>query len=165
MKKNSFTIFLNIIAGIIGLSILIYYIKPAQEFSFLPDKEPSAEPYFGKVLIKTTYGNIDGLLATSSEARVRGLSGRESLKPDQGMLFVFERPDISGFWMKDMLFPLDIIWIDENKKIVGINENVSPETFPNLFFSPKPVLYVLELNAGIAKEMKLSTSTTLSFVI
>jgi hypothetical protein len=65
-------------------------------------------------------------IADTPEKRRAGLMHRVSLPENQGMLFVFEKPGIYGFWMKNTLIPLDIIWLDENFKVVYIKENVQP---------------------------------------
>ncbi|MCX5680982.1 MAG: DUF192 domain-containing protein, partial [Candidatus Omnitrophica bacterium] len=71
---------------------------------------------------------------------------------EEGMFFVFPQNVQATFWMKNTLFPLDIIWIDEHKKVVYIEKNVPPclqEKCPT--YGPvQPVLYVLEVNAGFA---------------
>ena len=82
--------------------------------------------------------------------QVRGLSGRASLSEDEGMLFVYQSPQMLSFWMKDMRFSIDIIWIDENKTIVSILSDISPDTFPQTFAPPTPAQYVLEVQAGWA---------------
>ena len=83
--------------------------------------------------------------------QVRGLSGHRPLKENEGMLFVYENPRILSFWMRDMRFPLDIMWIDGQKNIVGIAPDISPDTFPQTFSSAVPVQYVLEVSAGWAE--------------
>jgi len=90
-------------------------------------------------------------IVRTPEEKARGLSDRESLAENMGMLFVYEKPVLPGFWMKDMKFPIDIIWIDAGKKIVDITENLVPETFSQLFYPRSPVLYVLEVNANWAR--------------
>lgn len=92
---------------------------------------------------------------TDSE-RNKGLSGRSSLAEGRGMLFVFEGDGIYSFWMKDMLFPIDIIWISSNGNIVDINENVAPDTYPKTFSSQSPARYVLELPANTVKRLRIS---------
>ena len=77
-----------------------------------------------------------------------GLSYRESLDEDAGILFVYQEDVVPQFWMKEMHFPLDIVWLDENFKIIGIEKNIAPETYPRTFSPVKPIRYVLELNAG-----------------
>jgi hypothetical protein len=68
------------------------------------------------------------------------------------MLFVFAKPALLGFWMPDMNFSIDIMWIDKDFKIVGIEDNIAPETYPEIFRPPSPVMYVLEVNATWAKD-------------
>lgn len=84
------------------------------------------------------------------EEREQGLSGRTEV-PEDGMLFVFPQESSAGFWMKDMLISIDIIWIRDDGVIIGIEENVSPDTYPEAFYPPEPVHYVLEVAAGDAK--------------
>lgn len=77
-----------------------------------------------------------------------GLSEREQLLEDQGMLFIFDRSDRHAIWMKDMKFPIDIIWVGEDLKIVDMLANITPDTFPQTFLPRASALYVLEVNAG-----------------
>ena len=91
-------------------------------------------------------------IADTATERNLGLSGRKSLGENQGLLFIFETPALYGFWMKDMLFSIDIMWIDEQKKIVHIESDVSPETYPKSFTPSVPAKYVLEVRTGFAKE-------------
>ncbi|MBI2452803.1 MAG: DUF192 domain-containing protein [Parcubacteria group bacterium] len=90
-------------------------------------------------------------IADTLRFQIRGLSGRPSLGEREGMLFVYENPQVLSFWMKDMRFAIDIIWIDGNGIIVRIAANVSPDTFPQTFSSMVPVQYVLEVPAGWAE--------------
>lgn len=87
-------------------------------------------------------------------AREKGLSYRKSLPADSGMLFTFPGSQIQTFWMKDMNFPLDFIWIN-NYRIVNLTENVRPPTqtggSPSIISSAFPVDWVLEVNAGFIK--------------
>lgn len=84
--------------------------------------------------------------------RQHGLSGRDSLPENHGMLFVFEREGVWGIWMKDMQFSLDIIWADSEGDIITITRDVSPETYPAVFYPARAeARYVLELPAGYTK--------------
>jgi len=85
-------------------------------------------------------------IADSLAERAQGLSGTTALAPDEGMLFVFERAGMYGFWMKDMYYPIDIIWLNDELRPVGITKNISPDTFPTVFYPPVPVRYVLEVS-------------------
>lgn len=88
------------------------------------------------------------LVADTAPSRERGLSGKESLDPDEGMLFVFDAPDTVSFWMKDMLFPIDIIWIGADMHVVDTTEHLSPSTYPSTFSPRAPAQYVLEVREG-----------------
>lgn len=103
-------------------------------------------------------------LAISPEDRVRGLSGRASLPPRTGLLFVFDKPDLYGIWMKDMKFPIDILWIDEELTVVHLEKNVSPQTYPKTFISTKPARFVLELPAGTVNNSNILVGATTTFL-
>ena len=90
-------------------------------------------------------------LADTREERSQGLSFRTEI-PKEGMLFIFREKAIQGFWMKDMLISIDIVWLSDEGVIVGIEENISPDSYPEVFYSPEPVRYVLEIKGGGAKE-------------
>lgn len=85
-------------------------------------------------------------IAETPEQRARGLSGRDELKDGKGMLFVFPEPGYHSIWMKDMYFPIDIIWISEDFKVVSVNDNVSPDSYPRTFRPQEPAKYVVETN-------------------
>lgn len=84
-------------------------------------------------------------LARSLEERAKGLSGRVGLKENEGMFFVFPKEGLHGFWMKDMLFPIDILWLNKERKVVYIVENVKPNSYPKIYYPDKPALFVVEL--------------------
>jgi len=86
--------------------------------------------------------------ATRSE-RERGLSGRALLKPGTGLWFVFPEPDRYGFWMRDMRFPIDLVWVGPNLKVAGA-VTLQPCVDKNclIHYAPSRVAYVLEVNAG-----------------
>jgi len=86
-------------------------------------------------------------LAQTIPEITKGLGGRDGLKENEGMLFVFNQPGLYGFWMKDMKFSIDIVWI-ENNKVVFIKKSVSPDTYPESFSSAQPASMVLELQSG-----------------
>lgn len=84
-------------------------------------------------------------IADSPAELTKGLSGRDNLGDyNKGMFFIFPNTDKHGIWMKDMKFSIDIVWIDENLTVIGIERNVSPDTYPRVFRPEKPVRYVLE---------------------
>ena len=98
------------------------------------------------------------------ELRRQGLSDRQSLGNNEGMLFDFEQSSSQHcIWMKDMQFPLDIIWADENKQVVYIEQNVKLDTYPDSFCPDSVARYVLEINAGRSSEIGIEVGTTLRF--
>lgn len=105
---------------------------------------------------------LNAYISDTDEERAQGLSDKTSLLKDEGMLFVFEKPAKYGFWMKDMLFAIDIIWIGEDKKVLGIERGVKPETFPETFYPPSEVLYVFEVPSGFSDTHGIEVGQTLS---
>lgn len=93
--------------------------------------------------------------AQTKEERERGLSGRASLVPRSGMLLLFATSGFYGIWMKDMQFPLDIIWFDGGKRVIAVEENISPLSYPKVFVPSAPARYVLEVNAGFVAEHRV----------
>lgn len=91
------------------------------------------------------------------EEQAAGLSNRESLAKGTGMLFVYEGPNSPGIWMKEMRFNIDIIWIDENSVVVGTESDVSPDTYPQIYYPPKPVRFILEVPAGFVYEHNIES--------
>lgn len=87
-------------------------------------------------------------VADAEGARKRGLSGRDLLGENEGMLFVFGRDEAWGIWMKDMRFAIDIVWLSSESAVLSIAPDVSPETYPKVFYPSTPARYVLELPAG-----------------
>ncbi len=102
-------------------------------------------------------------IADTQALKNLGLSGRNSIDEDRAMLFVFNDSGYYGFWMKDMKFAIDIIWIDENKKIVHIAPNVAPDTYPESFQSKGLAKYVLEVQAGLTKSKNIKVGDSVEF--
>jgi uncharacterized membrane protein (UPF0127 family) len=94
-----------------------------------------------------------------------GLMFRPSLPEDQGMLFVFEELDFHGIWMKNCKFPIDILWLDEEGRVVHLAESVPPcRADPCPVYQPlRKAAYVVELNAGQARREKVVLGSRLTF--
>jgi uncharacterized membrane protein (UPF0127 family) len=101
------------------------------------------------------------------EDRAMGLMFRPSLPKDRGMLFVFERSDFHGIWMKNCRFPIDIVWLDEERRIVHVAEAVPAcKAEPCPVYNPlRRAAYVVELNAGQARRDKAVVGATLGFTL
>ena len=119
----------------------------------------------GKVCFKNNCFGIE--LAITDEEQMQGLMFRKSLDKNKGMLFVFSGEGEYTFWMKNTLIPLDIIWINENKEVIFISENTQPcKEDPCPSVAPdKEAKYVLEINAGISKEIGLKIGDRLEINI
>lgn len=102
-------------------------------------------------------------VARTGEEQQKGLSGRPSLPEGKGMLFIFSHPDRYGFWMPDMHFAIDIIWIGPDWHIVDISPDVIPESYPNVFTPSIPARYVLEVPAGTASRYGWKTGDSVAF--
>lgn len=83
-------------------------------------------------------------IANTDEELKKGLSGKKNLGKVDGMLFVFPETAFHQIWMKDMLFPIDIIWIGEDLTIINIERNVSPDSYPRNFRPDRPARYAIE---------------------
>lgn len=95
---------------------------------------------------------VSVFVADTPEERERGLSGWSGLADGEGMLFVFAKDDRYAFWMKDMLFSIDILWLSKAGMIVHREENVASETYPTAFAPSTEARYVVELPAGYVAE-------------
>ena len=95
--------------------------------------------------------------------RERGLSGRDRLAHYRGMLFKFEQPGLHCFWMRDMKFPIDIVWLDEHKKVVDIRQNVEPSTYPASFCPAQNASYVVEVQAGLSAKAGVVVGEQIQF--
>lgn len=101
-------------------------------------------------------------IADTPFAREQGLSGRTEISEDYGMLFIFPEKGDYGFWMKDMKVPIDVFWIADDGTIVGIEHELSPDTYPEAVYPPLPVRYVLETKAGTGAARGWVVGTTLA---
>jgi uncharacterized membrane protein (UPF0127 family) len=81
------------------------------------------------------------------------------LLENEGMFFSFATSDYYRFWMKEMNFPIDIIWLDENYKIIDITHSLATSTYPNTVSPKTPARYVLEVVAGFAKKYSITESS------
>lgn len=116
-------------------------------------------------IVRFDAGELRVKIASTPPETARGLGGVTSLPEDRGMLFVFGAPGKYSIWMKDMRFPLDIIWLDENRKIVDVVFNARPESYPAYFMPHYPAQYILEANAGWANRHRVKTGDTAEFVL
>ena len=159
MLKKIIIIFILRALVILELTAFLYF-NPETDKD-VPILNSITKPDLDKLSIENIKINIE--IADEPKEQSQGLSGREYLAPDSGMLFVFPQLITPSFWMKDMKFSLDLIWIDENGKIIEITKNVSPATYPKSFLPPSPIKYVLEVNAGYTEENNIKAGDEIVF--
>ena len=148
----------KIIIIIVALAVLtgIFFLT----YKFWPKKNDMTQVKGSQIKynqIKIGGREIKAEVVDNEESRMKGLSGRESLCNNCSMLFVFEKPDIYPFWMKEMKFAIDIIWIN-NHQIVEITRGLPPptETGQIASYTPKTAAdLVLEVNAGFAAKNQI----------
>ena len=96
------------------------------------------------------------------QAQAKGLSDRESLGKNEAMVFVFDKPDVRCFWMKDMKFALDIIWLNSRKQINATEQNLQPSSYPTSYCHVD-AQYVVEVDAGTVKRLNSQLGEQLRF--
>jgi uncharacterized protein len=118
----------------------------------IPLRLPSGKVLQSEVMVK-------------DEDRAMGLMFRPSLPSDRGMLFVFEQPDFHGIWMKNCKFPIDIVWLDEGRRVVDVAAKVPPcKADPCPVYQPLGrASYVVEMGAGQAGREKVGRGALLDF--
>ena len=147
----------------IGAKIAVLFLAVFLALVYLSQMKNSKLPEKKFLVIGVPSVELKAELADTAEKRTLGLSGREKLGANEAMLFVFADSSIRQFWMKDIKFALDVIWIDENKKIVDITKNALPDSYPRTFSPLLPAKYVLELNAGFTDENKIEIGDRVIF--
>jgi len=145
-----FYIGLFVLVALVGTAFFVYRTSMPPTESAV--QVPTAE--FGGVSLRIDY-------ATTTTARERGLGGLDNIPNDYGMLFVFAKDDYYSIWMKDMLVPIDIFWLDSKGHVISIARDVATSTFPNVFHPTEPARYVLETAAGFAQEHSIMIGTPL----
>lgn len=145
-------IFVVIVAGVILVSLLKLNLNKESI-----NKSPVAYIKGSKLTLE---------IVDTPSSRERGLSGRQSLGKDKGMLFVYDKPEILCFWMKDMNFDIDILWFDSNKKLVYQKQQATPGSYPKESFCPPiPAQYILEVAAGTSENLKLGMGDMLVYPV
>jgi len=155
--------FLGTIIGIAVIAFLIALIIPLFQKSVSFSPEEKLDVCFTTEKSKVCF---ESNIADSERERAEGLMNVESLAPNKGMIFLFDKPTKSGFWMKDTLISLDIIWIDNKGKVVYIKENAQPckkgGSCPT-YTSDVAASSVLEVNSGIVDLEGIKIGTEVNF--
>jgi len=144
-----------IILGIIFLSFVAVpreYVAIQKQEAVLPKAMIPQVEIAGKT-IKVEIADTDA-------KRELGLSGHKVLSDDEGMIFIFDKMSKYAFWMKDMLYPLDLVWINSDMKVVYIKKNAQPDSYPEVFGGDDNAQYVLEVNTGFSDKNNLKIGDT-----
>jgi len=137
--------FVLILVGAAGLYIL------------WPQLQPHTTLRMGDGVFKTS-------VARTPDEREKGLSKTPKLRDDQALLFVFGTDGKWAIWMKDMNYPIDIVWLDKDKKVVHIVKNAPPESYPyEKFISKEDARYVVEVLAGTADKKSIKIGGQAAF--
>ena len=153
-----------LILGILVLALLAYVVIPLARQSLGDGGSASEESPYRQDESVVVFANdlvvvVD--IADNRFEREKGLGGRESLSDSEGLLFLHDESAIQSYWMKGMLIPIDIIWID-GERVMGFVENAQPEDPPvTIYSSPSPVDKVLEVSAGFVSRNGLEIGNIL----
>lgn len=152
-RKN----FILILLAITFVSFILF------EISIQKDKTLSKGQSEITIPVYIGQKQFNAIVADTPASKTKGLGDRDSIPKDTVMLFVFDTPAQYEFWMKDMRFAIDIIWVGENRQVVFEKKNVLPSSFPEIFTPLSPAKYVLEANAGFAEENDIKIGSLISF--
>ena len=161
--------------GVIAAAVVLYF-NPAitsmlgqpehQQQELIISKEVRSGNGYRQVNVSINGQVLIADIAATDEQIVKGLSVKNTLAENEAMLFVFDNEAQYTFWMKNMKFPIDIIWIDADKTVVHIEHNLQPCSSDLLCPTYKPVddsLYVLETVAGFAEKHDIAKGTAVHF--
>lgn len=101
-------------------------------------------------------------VADNSELRRQGLSGRDGLDTNTGMIFLYKISGEYGFWMNDMNFSIDMLWLNADDEVVTIKPSVSPDTYPEVFYPTESARKIIEVAAGEAAALNLEVGDQLN---
>jgi len=151
-------VIIAVAATIIIVGALLIAESPSN--SSIDSTEPPKE---AQIIVNDKAMQVE--IADTPDKRSLGLSLRDSMPRDRGMLFVFDEEGVYTFWMRNMEFNLDIAWINSSGTVVHVEKNLNPclEICPS-YESGKPARYVLEVNAGVSDELGIREGTTVKIV-
>jgi uncharacterized protein len=139
------------------IGFVLILVGAAGFFILRPQLQPHTMLHIGDGIFKTR-------VAKTLDEREKGLSNTPTLREDQALLFVFGVDGKWTIWMKDMNYPIDIVWLDKDKKVVHIVKNAPPESYPDeTFVSKDDARYVIEFLAGTADKKSIKIGEKADF--
>lgn len=160
MKRSSRLLIGGLLVAVLALAW--WFLTPATPAIPLTPPETTRADYEPLIPLSLGGREMYASVADSPVERQFGLSRTTSLPEDVVKLFVFPAADLWSFWMKDMLYSIDIIWLDTAGTIVHIEANVAPETYPTSLVPSGRAQYVIETNAGFVAAQNLSVGDAVS---
>lgn len=172
---------LAVAIGIIAATVLYFYPDISsstsstlgtseennEEASLMGEATPTKNSGYSEVKVMVNGVELIADVAATNEQRAQGLSVKDALAENEAMLFVFDTAQDHSFWMKNMKFPIDIIWLDSNRTVVHVEHNLQPCNFEVFCPTYKPddnnALYVLETVAGFAEKSDIVEGTRVEF--
>ncbi len=156
-----------VIALVLSVSVLYKYLNSNSVLDENTNMQTSGAENKKKddgVTVKVGGAVVSADIADTSLKRMKGLSGRASLSDGDGMLFVYDASGIYTFWMPDMNFAIDIIWISSDGKVVYIKENAKPEDYPEKYTPSEYARYVLEVPSGYVKKNNIKIGSEVGII-
>jgi uncharacterized membrane protein (UPF0127 family) len=145
---------------------IVLLISICVVFAFKPP-EKSVACYVDNKLQKTSL-RVNGAefateIATQAHEQSKGLSDRDCLEDNRAMLFTYMEPGDYCYWMKNMRFAIDMVWLDQEKRVINIAAEVTPESYPQPYCPERPAMYVIEVSAGVAETNNWTVGTQFNF--
>ena len=141
------------------IAAMLLVVAGAAVFLLISQLQPTTVLSFGGNIFKAR-------IASTPSSREKGLGGVTELGPQQAMILAFPSDDAWQIWMKDMKVPLDIVWLNYDKKVVYWRKTASPDGSTNVTFTPTSrARYVVELPVGSIESQHIQTGDTASFEI
>lgn len=148
-RKKSLSSSLLVICVVLLVGVAAFY-------ALWPQLQPHVTLHLGDGVFKAK-------LAKTEAAREQGLGGTSQLASDQAMIFVFSKDEKWSMWMRDMNYPIDMIWLNSNKQVVYIVKNASPDSYPENFTPNTAARYVIEVPAGTVDAKTIHTDSQAAF--
>jgi uncharacterized membrane protein (UPF0127 family) len=154
-------IFLVVIVAVIAVALAVGESKPK---ATTPRSSSACGPYRSDLTVKISGQTFQTEVAKSQVELDKGLGGRPCILQNQAMLLYFSKPGVIQIWMKDMKFPIDVLWIASDHKVVAEEVNLSPKTYPDKFINKdRQAQYVLEVKANRSKQLHVGLGTEVQF--
>lgn len=145
----------DLLSGVLVAFVLLL-VGVAAVYVLWPQLQPHATLRLGDGIFTAKIANTDA-------ERAQGLSNTDQLPANQAMIFIFDKDDKWPMWMKDMSYPIDILWLNKDKQVVYIVKNASPDSYPDKFVPSSDARYVIELPAGTVDSKAIRTNDSAVF--